>query len=1018
MRKTLQFSVYLLTSIMLLAATNAFGQASQLPYVEDFEAYEDNDDFLANSGWTVIDSDGDGYNWFMHYDSWDDINLMVSRSYDSDAGALTPENYLVTPLISLGEGKAGHTIVLSFHVAASGANFYAEKYKIVISTTGNTKEDFDDGAILWEEVLSEDEGDWNFATREVDLSVFAGEEVHVAFVHFDCTDQGRLLVNNVKVEEKAPIHELPYAENFEAYEDNDDFLANSGWTVIDADGDGFNWFLHYDSWDDINLMVSRSWESSAGALTPKNYLITPKLSFPELKTGAGIFLYYDVAASDDEYFAEHYKVVVSTTGNEEADFDEGTVVFEETLTETESYWDFATREIDLSEFAGQVVYIAFVHYDCTDQGRLLINNVKVEAVEDEDHDLPFAENFETYEDTGDFLATSGWISIDADGDGNNWFLYETSDKQVMASESWAGGALTPENWLITPEIKFPGAAEGSYVVLSYEVAATGNNYYAEHYKVVISTTGSAAEDFSNDDIVFEETLGSAQRGSNFGTRHIDISDYAGETVYLAFVHYDSTDQDMLLLNNVQVRAVNSAVISPEVVEFNPLDPQEVATVITFFGATGVAAVHEGETILTEETDYVFHPTDDETVILALKASYLEDAAEGELVFNISFDKGDPVELKVIIGATPEDASIAPEIADFDPEDPQDMALTIEWGDAEALTAVLMDGEEVDEAHYNVEGDKLTLAADLFDEANPGYIHFRAQFNLGADASFIVRVFDHTVHSLPFEENFMGIADLGASTPEGWLPNGWRVLDADGDSFNWYWVPIIEDGEISFGRMQSRSSYQDETGDWVALTPDNWLITPAIELDPITAQDQEIELTFRVAPGASTPGFRREHYSVMVSYTDLDPESFVEVYSETISEDHPQNQLQERKVELSYYEGQTVYVVFRHHDVTDMDRLLFTEVKIEMHGEDDTGIADPKISSVLVFPNPARDKLSVRSDSPIRQISLIGMLGNVIYQQEVMADRYEINLAGFPEGTYLLRAITDQGVVVKRIQVIR
>lgn len=811
---------------------------------------------------------------------------------------------------------------------------------------------------------------------------------------------------------------LPFAEDFENYENTDDFLANSGWTVIDADGDGFNWYLHYDSWDDINLMVSRSYEGDAGALTPENYLVTPLIGLGEAKSGQPILLSFHVAASGSSYYEEKYKIIISTTGNTKEDFDDGTILWEETLTENESGWSFAVREIELSNFAGEEVHIAFVHFDCTDQDRLLINNVKIEATEDDDHDLPFAEDFEAWEDTEDFLANSGWATIDADGDGNNWFLRTANDVQMMASESWAGGALTPENWLITPQVKFPSAADGTYIVLSYDIAATGNNYYAENYKVVVSTTGNDVSDFSDDHIVFEETLGSAQRGSNFATRHIDISEFAGEAVYVAFVHYDCTDQDMLILNNVQIRMVTSAVISPEVVEFNPFDPQDMSTLITFFGASEVAAVHEGEVALEEETDYIFHPTDDDTVILAIQAEYLTDAEEGDRLFSISFDQGDPVVFKVVVGATPENATISPKISDFDPDDPKDVSLAIEWGDAESVISLLMAGEEVDEDHYSVDGDELILAGELFDEADPGYISFRASFNMGADASFLVRVFDHTVHSLPYEEHFMGLTDLGANTPEGWLPNGWRAVDADGDGFNWYWVPVLADGEISFGRMQSRSSYQDDAGDWIALTPDNWLITPAIELDQITAAGQEIELTFRVAPGAATPGFRREHYSVMVSYTDLDPESFVEIFSETISEDHPQNELLERKVELSFYEGQTVYIAFRHHDVTDMDRLLFTGVSVEMHGEDDTGITEPELARLMVYPNPARDQLSIHSGSQIKQLSLIGILGNVVYQREVNADRYEMSLTGLPEGTYIIRAVTEHGVLVKRVQVIR
>jgi hypothetical protein len=75
-------------------------QAVELPFSDDFESYEDTDDFLTSSGWTIIDGDGDGRNWALLYDDVDGIKVMESESYGG-GGALTPENYLVTPLLNL-----------------------------------------------------------------------------------------------------------------------------------------------------------------------------------------------------------------------------------------------------------------------------------------------------------------------------------------------------------------------------------------------------------------------------------------------------------------------------------------------------------------------------------------------------------------------------------------------------------------------------------------------------------------------------------------------------------------------------------------------------------------------------------------------------------------------------------------------------------------------------------------------------------------------------------------------------
>jgi hypothetical protein len=806
--------------------------------------------------------------------------------------------------------------------------------------------------------------------------------------------------------------DLPFNDNFESYTDHQEFVDNSGWTLIDADGDGNNWYLYFDTVDQINVLASDSWLDDV-ALTPDNYLITPQLKIPVLGTGASVMLNYDVAAGGKNYYEEKYKIVVSTGGNLKVDFDAGDILHEEVLTSLESDWAFAARSIDLTAYADSDIYIAFVHFDSTDNDRLLINNVSVEVIE---HSLPFVENFNAYENTPDFLDNSGWKTVDEDGDGENWFLYAIGENKVMASESYAGGALTPENYLITPQITLPQEATGETILLTYNIAATGNNYYEENYKVVVSVTGNDVADFIDDNIVKEETLTQAEAGSRLAFRAVDLTDFAGESIYLAFVHYDCTDQDMLLLDNVEVKVVNSAVIFPGVAEFNPLDPEDVTTTIYWFGATEVSGITAGTDNLVAGTDFTVTVVDSETSQLEVHPVFLAEVEDEKVELVISFNTGDPVTLTVNIAATPDAATVSPQMADFDPASPADVTTTITWGDASSVTEIKAGDVVLDPAYYEVTGDVLSLKAAWFADKTPGYIVFNISFDLGDDTFFVARIFEDAVKVLPFAESFMGMPELGGQTPEEWLPNGWTSVDADDDGFNWYYIPIMENNEISFGRMQSRSYYEDDDGTEVTLYPDNWLFSPPIQLNPITAEDQEIELTFMVAPGAGTPRFRKENYSVLISYTDMNPDSFVELFTETLQETHPQNELQERKVELTFYEGQTVYMAFRHHDSADNDRLFLAHVKITMPGL--TGIYPTDDLLVKVYPNPARDFLRVESDVNIRQISLIGIMGNIVSQELVSNNRYELNLGHLAEGTYILKAETEKGTVVRRIQIIK
>ena len=160
----------------------------------------------------------------------------------------------------------------------------------------------------------------------------------------------------------------------------------------------------------------------------------------------------------------------------------------------------------------------------------------------------FSDDFES----GDL---SAWTLVDADGDTHNWQAVLTETQTTVAtSASYDNtvGALTPENWMISPAIDLTDV-EG--VELSYRVWGQDPDWASEHYKVVVSTTGNAVADFTA--TIHEETL----PGSDIYEKVFDISNYVGETIYIAFVHYDCTDNFMLNIDDVAVSSTGGAVPS-------------------------------------------------------------------------------------------------------------------------------------------------------------------------------------------------------------------------------------------------------------------------------------------------------------------------------------------------------------------------------------------------------------------------------------------------------------------------
>lgn len=160
-----------------------------------------------------------------------------------------------------------------------------------------------------------------------------------------------------------------------------------------------------------------------------------------------------------------------------------------------------------------------------------------------------SDNVESFE--GDFPPAC-WTMVDNDADGEEWFsygsdvpgnpLYEVAQDGFFtaASASWFGGsALNPDNFLITPQLLL-----GDNEEITYWVAGQDPDWSAEHYGVFLSTTGNNVADFTIN--LFEETLAD----NTWLQRTIDLSDYAGQEVYIAFRHFNVSDQFYFKLDNV------------------------------------------------------------------------------------------------------------------------------------------------------------------------------------------------------------------------------------------------------------------------------------------------------------------------------------------------------------------------------------------------------------------------------------------------------------------------------------
>lgn len=178
-------------------------------YLETINSY--NWDFETGmNGWTTIDADGDGYNWYSitgnsNIHGHNNSNGLVTSAswYDTIVGALTPNNYLVSPLVNLGG-------TFSFWACAQDANYPSEHFGVAVSTSGNTNPNNFTTIQSWtltakgigehtDETRSGNRSQGNWYQYSVNLGNYAGQTGYIAIRHFGCTDMFRINVDDASL---------------------------------------------------------------------------------------------------------------------------------------------------------------------------------------------------------------------------------------------------------------------------------------------------------------------------------------------------------------------------------------------------------------------------------------------------------------------------------------------------------------------------------------------------------------------------------------------------------------------------------------------------------------------------------------------------------------------------------------------------------------------------------------------------------------------------------------------------
>ena len=1101
------------------------GEGPVPPTPSDTEFTEDFENGL--NGWTMIDADGDGQNWYhssqsMTYSCYDYTGwghnstdgFAISQSYtDCDYSVYDADNFLVTN--QKYTITAGST--LSFW-ADYGNDSYPDYFSVCVATADNPQPS--DFTQVWagtaksdntgKASIRRDENRYmNWRQHSIDLSAYAGQNVYIAFRHTDM-DNYELYIDDVQLTAGAkdggerhlegykvlctsidgePIFsgntvnpfiqvdtdELVEGENYickvaaiystgmsdwtvaewqykscDNYGEAQDVVAEgqnvswnypagpvppppgpgdeftegfesgsipTGWTTIDADGDGFNWTIAsvlmagytIPSHGGADCITSQSYSSTYGPLTPDNYLVSPQVSI----TNGSTFSFW-ACAQDPSYAAEHYGVAISTTGNTNAaDF---TTIAEWTMTakdaaEAGAYMSKngkGTREgtwyqktVDLSAYAGQQVYIAIRHFNCTDMFYLNVDDAELTIGAKSNRDEYIQYCTETYDGA---VGTGG---------GQVWWANMFPATSLTA---YAGQNITKVGQWVSGPDEYGNIYDGTYNVEVYvggsatapgTLVASASQYITgdNDWHDIELNTPVAIDGTQNIWVVFNANgIGYPMCGCAYvGEPNSDLLSLDGSTWEHAL--------DYSLPYTWMIRAF--------VTGGSPVPPEPTGEVL------GAMIFRDGEWLAE-----VPYPTN----------SYTDEEAYGEHEYCV----------RIIYNGT----NILPDQNEY-----------------YSMSCPVCDGEPVG-------------------ECAPG-APIRGEY-----------VWNNA-------EDFGALISWGAVTPgpgDEWSYSfdngfdGWTTIDADGDGHNWYHsTEAANHGTAAVtshsgaGHLMSES-YCNAT--YAALSPDEYVVSP------VSAITNGSTFSFWVC--AQDASYAAEHYGVAVS-TDGTNFTTIEEWTLTAkggNEVNPaatrdgrnnrEGNWYQKTVDLSEYAGQSLYIAVRHFNCSDQFILLLDDaelsigakgnragelvkynvyrsadnVEYEFIGSVDAAAgqeyyeyfdataagtyyyqvraeysdgceSEPAVSEanpannyvivnvtsvaengeVALYPNPTNGNITIQAQN-MNRITVVSVLGQVVYDAEVEGDSQIINMAQFNAGVYMVRIATENGVSTQRVTVVK
>ena len=821
------------------------------------------------------------------------------------------------------------------------------------------------------------------------------------------------------------------------------------WTTIDADGDSYNWTLSpigegYGHNGSDGVLMSYSYSNYSGALNPNNYLVSPKLAI----TANNHYVTFYAAALDEAYPADHFGLMVSTTGTNATDF---TMLQEWTMTAKQGGWH--EYSVDLNSYVGQEVYIAIRHFNSQDNFCLCVDDIFVGP---QTHDPlvncsialdgttaannvsgtqyllntdGFANNSAhtttitaTYQSGATLTKSTDWTfrsadnfqgsptGLHANSDGNavtlSWtlpmmnssftvdeLLYDFADSTLsdltlidanndgynfrvypyggygsgkcLKSDSYLGGsvgqALNPDNFIVLPRLIPNEGATFSFMAVDSDMPGAAPD--PEHFGVAVSTAGNS----NPSDFTMIQEWNST---GNYTEYSVDLSAYAGQQIYVAIRHFNTTGETYYLyVDDIRVTNVEAEITRP------------AKGALVYANDELIAMLNHGETSFTHsvnryDVDYcirvIQEGSKDNGTYYALAAPQCANAeVECQSAKNLSANWDGQ---KVIL-LWERDFFI-----DFE-DDPQGWALLDADGDGYSF-GIYMGGGMNPDGSVNTTNTNACLSSFSYingiGDLNPDNYAFMPKVKVLPNASieFYASGYDPNYPNEP-------IAVSVASA------DGLTITDVQSFVTSYPYQKYTVDLSAYAGQEVFLGFHHQSNVGQYAVVIDNITVTNAVWAG--TASET---LRYKIYRSFDGSNYNMIGYadSDAVSYDDNDIQSVNCYYKVTAVNTMPGNETCESAPAMAV-DGIHDYVTVQTDGVNELN------------------------AEIKVYPNPTNGQIIIETEG-MSHVTIMNTLGQTVYDAPANANQMVLNLSQYGTGMYLIRISTDKGVSMKRVSVVK